>query len=197
MTETLNGEWEHWQAAWRDGAAPAPARPTPVAEMQRRLVRHRRVAWAYTVFDVASALAFIGFALYLAIRDPRLPMIVWAAIVVVSTIVAVSFGIWNRRDALLFSAQPTSDFLALLRLRLARRARLPRFVIRFAVTQVALGLAYHAIWSPGALASAAVLYAIMMAPLVAWWWWQRGRLRRERAQLDALGGDERDDRAPP
>lgn len=101
-------------------------------------------------------------------------------------------AIWNRRDALFFSAQPTADFVALLRLRLERRERWPRFLLWFVVAEIAFGLIYVAIVRPGSLALVAALYAAMALPLGGWWWWHRRRLRRERAQLDALCRDDSD-----
>jgi hypothetical protein len=194
MTDTPNHDWEHWQVAWRTQPALAA---TTVAELQRRLLRHRRAAWAYTALDVVGAIAVCAFGAYGLIRKPTLPFVVWAVSVFVFSAIALGFAIWNRRDALFYSAQPTADFVALLRLRLERRERWPRFLVWFVAAEIAFGLIYVAIVRPGALALIAALYAAMALPLGAWWWWHRKRLRRERAQLDALCRDDSDGASSP
>jgi hypothetical protein len=186
MTDTPNLEWEHWQVAWR-GESPARARATSrTAELQRRLRRHRRLAWAYTVFDVLAANALFAIAAYFVLRAPTLPVLVWSISVFVFTAIALGGAIWSRRDALTASADSTADFVAALRLRLDRRERVPRFVLRLAAAEMAFGLAFYAIWSPEWLGRAARIYGAIALVLAAWWRWYRGRLRRERAQLDAL-----------
>ncbi|HEX3473515.1 MAG TPA: hypothetical protein VHT91_00665 [Kofleriaceae bacterium] len=87
------------------------------------LRRHRRVAWAYTVFDVLAANALFAIAAYFVYRAPTLPVLVWSISVFVFTAIALGGAIWSRRDALAASADPTADFVAALRLRLDRRAR--------------------------------------------------------------------------
>jgi len=52
---------------------------------------------------------------------------------------------------------------------------------------MAFGLAFYAIWSPDWLGRAAKIYSVVALGLAAWWRWYRRQLRRERAQLDALG----------
>jgi hypothetical protein len=194
MTDTPNHEWEHWQAAWR--TEPSPATPaTPVAELQRRLLRHRRAAWVFTALDVVAFVLLCGLAVYAGVRHPTLPILVWAVSVFVFSAVGLGFAIWNRRDALLFSAQPTADFLALLRVRQERRERTPRFLVRFVAAEIAFGLVYAVIWRPGSLGFVIALYAAMVPPLAFWWWRHRKRLLRERAQLDALCRDDGD--GPP
>jgi hypothetical protein len=186
MTDTPNLEWDHWQLAWRS-QPPAVATVTArTAELQRRLRRHRRLAWAYTVFDVLGANALFAIAAYFVIRAPTLPVLVWSTSVFVFTAIALGGAIWNRRDALVASAAPAADFLAALRLRLDRRERVPRFIVRLAAAEIAFGLAFYAIWSPEWLGRAARIYGAIALALAAWWRWYRGRLRRERAQLDAL-----------
>lgn len=198
MTDTPNLEWEHWQVAWR-GESPARARATSrTAELQRRLRRHRRLAWAYTVFDVLAANALFAIAAYFAIREPTLPVLVWSISVFVFTAIALGGAIWSRRDALAASADSTADFVAALRLRLDRRERVPRFVLRLAAAEMVFGLAFYAIWSPEWLGRAARIYGAIALLMAAWWRWYRGRLGRERAQLDALCRDpEPGDRDPP
>jgi O-antigen/teichoic acid export membrane protein len=188
MTDTPNREWDQWQAAWHAEAA-APATAT-AAELQRRLVRHHRAAWIYTALDVCAAIALGGLGVCAVIWRPTLPVIVWAASVIVFTAILVGFSVWNRRDALWFSARPTTDFLALLRVRLARRERLPRFLAWFVAAEIAFGLAFFAVWAPDSVVLAAALYGAIALLLAAWWWWYHKRLRRERVQLDALSGDD-------
>lgn len=191
MTDTPNVDWDHWQLAWRSeppAAAAAPA-PTRAAELQRRLRRHRLLAWAYTLLDVCAALLLFAIAIYFLIRAPSLPVLVWSLSVFVFTAIALAGAIWSRRDALVASATPTSDFLAALRLRQARRERVPRFLLRLAAAEIAFGLAFYAIWSPDWLGRAAKIYGAIALALGAWWRWYRRRLGRERAQLDALCGE--------
>jgi hypothetical protein len=191
MTDTPNHEWDHWQAAWRT----QPSRATATAaDLQRRLQRHRRAAWIYTILDALGTIAVCAFAVYGLILKPTLPMTVWAVSVFVFSGILLGFAIWNRRDALRFSAQPTADFVALLRLRLARRERWPRFLVRFVAAEIAFVLVYGAIVRPGALPLMILVYAASALPLAGWWWWYRQRLRREHAKLDALCRD--DDGAP-
>jgi hypothetical protein len=187
MTDTPNHEWEHWQATWRTQPAAAA---TTAAELQRRLLRHRRAAWVYTALDVVGAIAVCWLGVYGLIRKPTPPMVVWAANVFAFSAILLAFAIWNRRDALWFSAQPTADFVALLRLRLERRERWPRFLVWFVAAEIAFGLIYVVIVRPGSLVLVAAVYAAMAVPLGAWWWWYRKRLRRERAQLEALCRDD-------
>jgi hypothetical protein len=111
---------------------------------------------------------------------------VWSISVFVFTAIALGGAIWSRRDALAASADSTADFVAALRLRLDRRERVPRFVLRLAAAEMAFGLAFYAIWSPEWLGRAARIYAAIALVLAAWWRWYRGRLARERVQLDAL-----------
>jgi hypothetical protein len=100
MTDTPNLEWEHWQVAWRS-ESPADARATGrTAELQRRLRRHRRLAWAYTVLDVLAASALFAIAAYFVFRSPTLPVLVWSISVFVFTAIALGGAIWSRRDAL-------------------------------------------------------------------------------------------------
>ena len=189
MTDTPNLEWDHWQLAWRS-EPPAAAPVTPrTAELQRRLRRHRRLAWAYTVFDVLAANALFAIAAYFAIRAPTLPVLVWSISIFVFTAIALGGAIWSRRDALTASADSTADFVAALRLRLDRRERVPRFVLRLAAAEMAFGLVFYAIWSPEWLGRAARIYGAIALALAVWWRWYRRRLRRERAQLDALSGE--------
>jgi membrane associated rhomboid family serine protease len=189
MTDTPNLEWDHWQVAWRGAAAASPRIATRAAELERRLRRHRRMAWAYTVFNVCSAIAVFAVVGYTLVRTPTLPIIVWSAGVFVFTATKLAITIWIRRDALVASAGPTTDFVAALRLRLDRRERLPRFMLRFAAAWLAFCLAYQAIWAPDGLARAAKIYAASALVLTGWWRWYRRRVRQERAQLEALCGD--------
>ncbi|HEX7941512.1 MAG TPA: hypothetical protein VF488_06885, partial [Gemmatimonadaceae bacterium] len=159
---------------------------TRTAELQRRLRRHRRVAWAYTVFDVLAANALFAIAAYFAIRSPTLPVLVWSISVFVFTAIALGGAIWSRRDALATSADSTADFVAALRLRLDRRERVPRFVLRLAAAEMVFGLALYAIGSPEWLGRAARIYTAIALVLAVWWRWYLRRLGRERAQLDAL-----------
>jgi hypothetical protein len=194
MTDTPNHEWEHWQAAWH--TQPSTATTIEVADLQRRLWRHRRAAWIYTALDVLGTIAVYWFAAYGLIHRPTLPMIVWAISVFVFSAIMLGFAIWNRRDALWFSAQPTADFVALLRVRLARRERWPRFLVRFVAAEIAFVLVYIAIWRPSGLPLVAAVYAVSAVPLVSWLRWYRKRLRRERAQLDALCRDDSGEPGP-
>jgi hypothetical protein len=186
MTDTPNLEWDHWQLVWRSEPPAVATAPARTAELQRRLRRHRRVAWVYTVFDLCAAIALFAIAAYFVIRAPTLPVLVWSISVVVFTAIALGGAIWSRRDALTASADSTADFVAALRLRLDRRERVPRFVLRLAAAEMAFGLAFYAIWSPEWLGRAARIYGAIALALAAWWRWYRGRLARERAQLDAL-----------
>lgn len=186
MTETPNLEWDTWQLAWRSDPPAAATAPARTAELQRRLRRHRRLAWAYTLLDVFAAISLFAVATYFLIRAPILPVLVWSLSVFVFTAIALAGAIWNRRDALAASADSTSDFLAALRLRLDRRERVPRFLLRLAAAEIAFGLAFYAIWSPEWLGRAARIYGAIALALAAWWQWYRRRLGRERAQLDAL-----------
>lgn len=186
MTDTPNLEWDHWQLAWRS-EPPAVATVTPrAAELQRRLRRHRRLAWASTAFAALAANALFAIAAYFVIRSPTLPVLVWSTSVFVFTAIALGGAIWNRRDELAASAAPATDFLAALRLRLDRRERVPRFIVRLAAAEIALGLAFYAVWSPEWLGRAARIYGAIALALAAWWRWYRRRLARERSQLDAL-----------
>ncbi len=189
MTDTPNLEWDHWQLAWRSEPAAVAAVTPRTAELQRRLRRHRLLAWAYTVFDVCAAIALFAMAAYFLIRTPTPPVLVWSISVFVFTAIALGGAIWSRRDALVASAAPTADFLAALRLRLDRRERVPRFVLRLAAAEMAFGLAFYAIWSPEWLGRAAKIYGALALALAAWWRWYRRRLGRERAQLEALCGE--------
>ena len=186
MTDTPNLEWDHWQLAWRSDPPAVATVTTRTAELQRRLRRHRRVAWAYTAFDVLAANALFAIAAYFALHAPTLPVLVWSISVFVFTAIALGGAIWSRRDALAASADSTADFVAALRLRLDRRERVPRFVVRLAAAEMAFGLAFYAIWSPEWLGRAARIYAGIAFVLAAWWRWYRGRLVRERVQLEAL-----------
>jgi hypothetical protein len=198
MTDTPELEWDHWQLAWRSEPPAAAARTARTAELQRRLRRHRRLARAYTVFDVLAANALFAIAAYFVIRSPTLPVLVWSISVVVFTAIALGGAIWSRRDALTASADSTADFVAALRLRLDRRERVPRFVLRLAAAEMVFGLAFYAIWSPEWLGRAARIYGAIALLLAAWWRWYRGRLGRERAQVDALCRDpEPGDPDPP
>jgi hypothetical protein len=198
MTDTPELEWDHWQLAWRSEPPAVAARTARAAELQRRLRRHRRLARAYTVFDVLAANALFAIAVYFVIRSPTLPVLVWSISVVVFTAIALGGAIWSRRDALAASADSTADFVAALRLRFDRRERVPRFVLRLAAAEMVFGLAFYAIWSPEWLGRAARIYGAIALLMAAWWRWYRGRLGRERAQLDALCRDpEPGDRDPP
>jgi hypothetical protein len=197
MTDTPNLEWDHWQLAWRSQPPIVATATARTAELQRRLRRHRRLAWAYTAFDVLAANALCAIAVYFVIRAPTLPVLVWSSSVVVFTAIALGGAIWSRRDALVASAAPATDFLAALRLRLDRRERVPRFIVRLAAAEIAFGLAFYAIWSPEWLGRAVRIYGAIALALAAWWRWYRGRLRRERAQLDALCREPADAPDPP
>jgi hypothetical protein len=196
MTDTPNLEWDHWQLAWRSDPPAVATAPPRTAELQRRLRRHRRMAWAYTVLDVLAALALFAIATYFLLRAPSLPVLVWSISVFVFTAIALAGAIWSRRDALVASADSTSDFLAALRLRLDRRERVPRFILRLAAAEVAFGLAFYAIGSPEWLGRAAKIYGAIALALAAWWRWYRRRLGRERTQLDALCGEPEPPDAP-
>lgn len=186
MTDASNQEWAAWQVAWRIEASPPAPTTARAAQLQRRLLRHRRAAWAYTVLDLCAAIALCGLGVYAVIQTPTLPVLVWAISLFVFTGIVLGWAIWNRRDALGASADPVADFVAALRLRLDRRERVPRFIMRFAAAEIACGLAFYAIWSPGAIGRIAVVYGFIALVLAAWWRWYRRRLARERAQLDAL-----------
>jgi hypothetical protein len=187
MTDTQVREWDDWQIAWRGESPEATARTaTPVAELQRRLVRHRRAAWTYTALDVCAGTVLCGIGVYALNRSPTLPVCVWAISLFAFTVSACTWAIWNRRDALQVLAHPTTDFVAALRVRLDRRERVPRFLMRFAAAEIAFGLVFHAIWSPEAILRVAKVYGVIALGLAMWWRWYRRRLRRERTQLDAL-----------
>lgn len=184
MTELRNGEWDRWQAAWQGAAQ--DAQPLRLAELERRWRRHRRSAWLYTALDAIAVIAFCVTSVVVAVRNPSLPIYVWAVSVVAFSLVGAGFALWTRRDALFVSAEPTADFLARLQLRLARRTRLYRFVVGFVIVEIAYGIAFFAIWVPGSIVVAALIYAGTVPPLAAWGWWHRRRLARERSQLDVL-----------
>jgi hypothetical protein len=204
MTDaTTSREWDDWQAAWRaPGAAAASARDRSAdageaartGELTRRLTRHRRRAWAFSILDAVATLAACCGGIWRAQVTPRIDVIVWAAGLCSFAIALLAFAIWNRRDALFYSAQPTTDYLAALRLRLRRRELVPRVLAWFAAAELAFGLFCLAWWSRGSVGRICALYALVMAPLVWWWRWYHRRLRRERAQLDALAPP--DDRDP-
>jgi membrane associated rhomboid family serine protease len=196
MTDTPNLDWDHWQLAWRNDPPVVATAAARTAELQRRLRRHRRLAWAYTLLDVFAALLLFATATYFLIRAPILPVLVWSLSVFAFTAIALAGTIWNRRDALVASADSTSDFLAALRLRQGRRERVPRFLLRLAAAEIAFGLAFHAIWWPEWLGRAARIYGAIALALAAWWRWYRRRLARERAQLDALCSEPEPEDAP-
>jgi hypothetical protein len=198
MTDTPNLEWDTWQLAWRSDPPVVATATTSArtAELQRRLRRHRRLAWAYTLLDAFAALMLFAVATYFLIRSPILPVLVWSLSMFVFTAIALAGAIWNRRDALVAPADSTSNFLAALRLRLDRRERVPRFILRLAVAEIAFGLAFYAIWWPDWLGRAARIYGAIALALAVWWRWYRRRLRRERAQLDALCGEPEPEDAP-
>lgn len=210
MTQTVNTEWDLWQAAWRsDPGAPAAspsaapgaaAEVAPVAasaafevsttaEMQRRLVRARRMAWLAISMDISVSVLFVAFGVFALTRSRALPVVVWAITLFGFTALALGFAIWNRRDALTFSTATTADFAAALYLRLARRERVPRFVAWFLTGEIGTGLVIHAVWYPRSLVRAGALYALSVLVIALWSWRYRKRVRRERAQLDALVGD--------
>jgi hypothetical protein len=193
MTDTPNREWDDWQAAWRTEVAPAPLATTVappavprVVEMHRRLLRNRRLGWAHTALDICAAKVFWGIGAFALIKNPTLPVFVWAISLFVFTVIAFAWTIWNRRDALMASAQSTADFIAALRMRLERRERVPRFIMRLAAAEIAFGAVFYAIWSPDSIGRVAKGYGAVALGLVVWWRWHRKRLGRERAQLEAL-----------
>jgi amino acid transporter len=187
MMDTPNQEWNDWQNAWRAGPPSAPTVTDPglIAALQRRIARHRTAAWAYTVLDGCATIALCGLGVYVLRRSQTLPVLVWTVSLFVFSAVMLGFAIWNRRDALVFT-QPTADFLAVLRVRQDRRERVPRFLALFVAAETAFGLVFFVIWSPGSLARAAAIYSVVAAALMLWSRWYRARLRRARAQLDAL-----------
>jgi hypothetical protein len=186
MTNTPNAEWDDWQAAWRSEPSPVAGTASLAAEMERRLRRHRRAAWTHTVLELCAAVLLGSLGVYALIWNRTLPVIVWAISVFVFTAIVLGFSIWNRSDALFFSTQSTTDFVAALVVRLERRERMARFVVRVGAAEIAFGLVFFAIWSRRSLAFAAALYAVIAVALALWSRWHRKRLDRERVQLDLL-----------
>jgi membrane associated rhomboid family serine protease len=185
MTDAPNGEWSEWQEAWLDELRP-PSQSDIVATLQRKIRRHRQSAWATTALDVLAAVAFCAVAIVALRRSHSLPVLVWTVSIFVFSAALLAFAIWNRRDVLFASGQPTTDFLALLRIRLGRRERVPRLLAVFVAVEIAFGLVFYAVWFPDSLGTAAAVYGVAAGLFLAWWRWAARRLRRERAQLEAL-----------
>jgi len=183
----MNAEWEAWREAWR--AEEAPASPPAIVVLERALARHRRLARTHTALDVTTSLAMCGAAGCMAYLDPSLPMIVWAASVVVFSFAIVGVAAWNRRDALFASEQAATTFLEQSLLRLRRRERLPRMLIGFAVTESIFSLGFCEIWFPARLAPVAGYLLAVVLAVGAWSRWQSRRLRAERAGLEKLRGE--------
>jgi hypothetical protein len=184
MNETPNDEWSSWQQAWQTPAAPE-ATTSVLERVEHSLQRHRRAALAVTALDALTSVALGGLGLVVLRSGESLALRVWAISLLVFTASLMAFGIWNRRDALFFSARPAADFLVLWQLRLSRRERTPKVLAGFAALEVAFGLACLARWNPEGLPLALAAYAGIALVLTPGWFWYRARLRRERAQLDA------------
>jgi hypothetical protein len=185
MSDIPERAWDALQKAWR---AEGPASRSPPRDTLRRAVqRHRRLSWIYSASDVVSAIVFCGAGVYALTRSHALPTLVWTANIFLFTFALLGFTVYNRRDALFASTRPTTDFLAWMRVRLRRRERVPRFVAAFAAAETIAGLVFYAVFYPGMLLRSAAVYATLAAVIGAGCIGHARRLRRERAQLDALG----------
>jgi hypothetical protein len=129
-----NSELDVWRDAWQ---APREAPPV-VAKYDLRRETRRQERWlrARYVFSCVFALGLLIFSVYAVHRNMQ--GLLWAAVVWLTTFIALGFSIWNWRTLWNATSASTSEFAALYEKRCLATLRAVRFGYAFLAMQLAI-----------------------------------------------------------
>jgi Kef-type K+ transport system membrane component KefB len=183
VTTPARDEWADLAAEWQ---RTPHDRARLVAELARKVRRHRRRMLAVLACEVLITLLALGASVQLVrAGDSRaLVAATWCWLLVT---VSWAFALWNRRGTWRPVAEHTRAYLELSFERCRRQLRAVRFVLAMVLVQfplLALWVAARASAAPGGAHGRRALLAngfllLLLAGYLGWAIWFRGRTRRE------------------
>jgi hypothetical protein len=163
-------DWTELQSVWREGG------------LEQRVHRSRFETWRTVFLEVLFAVVSVGFGSVWFLRSGQRWVLVWTLTLVALFAIALSYALWNRRDALWPSSAPPLDFLAQTELRCLRRLELLRFMAKFGVAEVIISLGLF--WLASALWTGVFVMALVVAAGMLWFRYAR---RQRLGELEAIG----------
>jgi hypothetical protein len=129
-----NSELDVWRDAWQ---APEETTPLPAAfDLRKETRRQERNLRARYIFSCVFALGLLIFSVYAVHR--HMQGLLWAAVVWLTTFIAIGFSIWNWRTLWNATSASTSEFAALYEKRCFATLRAVRFGYAFLAMQLAI-----------------------------------------------------------
>ncbi len=116
-------ELEAWRTAWRTPVE-ADTRQFDIRGEQSRQERRLRMQY---LMGLATAVTLIGVALYVLHTNFRVETAIWAAVVIVTTVGATGFQVWNWRTLWRTAARSVQDYADLYEQRCLAMLRMVRF----------------------------------------------------------------------
>jgi hypothetical protein len=165
-------EWKELQNVWQQDG------------LQQRVRRYRLDAWRTVLLEVLFALVSVGFGTVWALRTGDSWVYVWTLTLVMLFAIALSYSIWNRRDALWPSAAAPLDFLSQAELRCTRRLEMLRFMAQFGAAEVIISL--FLFWLKSALWLGALVMPVLVAAGYLWFRQARRQVVREAEAIASL-----------
>jgi hypothetical protein len=163
-------DWKGLQQVWRQDG------------LEQTVHRYRLGARRALLLEVLLAVVCVAFGAGWALRSGLAWVYVWTATLVMLFAMALSYSIWNRRDALWPSAAAPQDFLSQAELRCTRRREMLRFMVQFGGAEVFISL--FLFW----LASALLRGVVTMTFVVAGGYlWYRHAQKQSDQELEAIG----------
>ena len=152
--------------------------------LEQRARRHTFDARRAVMLESLFAVLSVGFAAVWAARSGQRWVLVWALMLAVLFAMALTYSIWNRRDALWPSSAAPLDFLAQTELHCTRRLQMLRFMAQFGGAEVIISL--FLFWMTSSLAIGAPALALVCAGGLVWLRRARQATLRELQQLATL-----------
>jgi hypothetical protein len=181
----LDPEFDQWQAAWTSTAGEERAPAFDARGAHRRQERHLRLQYAA---NLAVAAALMLFAACFLHANYSAEVLVWTAVVWLTTLVAAGFHVWNWRSLWRGAGQSVLEYAESYEQRCHASLRAVRFGYALLALQVAIALPWltwdfaNAQIPAGRYAAGVGVLAALSAAFVAWFRAVRRRANRGLAE---------------
>ena len=188
-TSKPDGDWDRLAVQWAAEPEPSPPVPTDLNQWVARRGRGLRVRAA---LDYAVSGSLLAFSILWFVTHPTPTFLAWAVGLWAFTLVALAFGVWNRRGLWAPPEETPTAYVRLSRERTRRYRLRVRFAWVLLIAEIVFLVLFEKLaappggWTAGFLLTYYGLLIAVSAAYVGGLLWQGRRGAREARRLDAL-----------
>jgi hypothetical protein len=139
---SIDPEVQTWQKVWK---AESPQTPADSVTLRTETAKQARRLRTKFISELSAAASFLIGSLAYAATDRTSELILWAACVWITTILATAFTIWNWKSLWKGSTHSVSDYVVFYRDQARATLRASKFGLAFLVVQVAISTTWFTV----------------------------------------------------